>query len=353
MRPLKLVATLLAVLVLTTGWARASPASAWAERLEAELAWVEAKFPGEMGVYVRDLGTGTSASHRAQENWYLASMIKVPVAIAVLRGIERGDYTLETPLTVRASDYVDGAGQTNWHAIGSRLSISYLLDQMIIHSDNTASDMLIGLVGISEVNALVQSLVPQGLGPITSLVDVRRHAYSQLAPAAMQLPGLDFLLLRNQRTDAERLAVFSRLVGTPIERLHLPTLRDAYDAYYATELNSGRLDAYGELLALLAEGKTLAPASTAYLLDVLERVETGTRRIKAGLPASVRFAHKTGTQRARVCDAGVITVAGADRRIVVVACVRGEPSVARSERALEAVGEAISKSGLISDENTP
>ncbi|MBA3624540.1 MAG: serine hydrolase [Methylibium sp.] len=353
MRPLKLVAALLAVLVLTTGWARGSPASAWPERLRAELAWVEAKYPGDIGVYVRDLGTGLSASHRAHENWYLASMTKVPVAIAVLRGIERGDYTLETPLTVRASDYVDGAGQTNWHAVGSTLSISYLLDQMIIHSDNTASDMLIGLVGIGEVNALMLSLVPEGFGRITSLVDVRRHAYSHLAPAAMQLQGQDFFLLRKQRTDAERLAVFSRLVRTPAERFLMPTLHDAYEAYYASGLNSGRLDNYGELLALLADGKALSPASTAYLLDTLERVETGKRRIKAGLDGSVRFAHKTGTQRARVCDAGLITVAGSDRRVIVVACVRGEPSVARSERALEAVGEAISKSGPLSVESTP
>lgn len=353
MGPLKLVAALLSLLVLAAGWARASPASGWPERLRAELAAVEAGYPGDIGVHVRELGTGGSASHRAQENWYLASMVKVPVAIAVLRAIERGDYTLETALTVRASDYVDGAGQTNWHAVGSRLSVGYLLDQMIIHSDNTASDMLIGLVGIGEVNALVQSLVPAGFGPITSLVDVRRHAYSQLAPAALQLQGQDFLLLRKQRTDDARLAVLRRLVHRHGEPFLVPTLHEAYEAYYATGLNSGRLAAYGELLALLAEGKALGPASTAYLLDMLERVETGKRRIKAGLPESVRFAHKTGTQRARTCDAGVITVAGADRRIVVVACTRGKLSLARSEKALEAVGEAIGRSGLLAVGNAP
>ncbi len=91
-------------------------------------------------------------------------MVKVPVAIAVLRGVERGDFTLDTPVTLRASDYVDGAGSTNRKPVGAAVRIRALLEQMIIHSDNTASDMLIDLVGIAEVNAVVESLVPGAFG---------------------------------------------------------------------------------------------------------------------------------------------------------------------------------------------
>ena len=35
------------------------------------------------GVHVRDLDTGQSFSFHGEERWYLASSIKVPVAIAV------------------------------------------------------------------------------------------------------------------------------------------------------------------------------------------------------------------------------------------------------------------------------
>ncbi len=342
-----------ALLALPIAGAHAGPQSAWPERLQAELAWVDAQHRAELGVYVRDLGTGLSASHRADETWYLASMVKLPVAIAVLRGVERGDWSMQTTLTLRTDDIVDGAGATNHHAIGSPLSVAFLLDQMLIHSDNTASDMLIGLVGIEQVNAVAQSLVPEGLERITSLADVRRHTYSQLAPAAMSLQGPHFLQLRQQRSDADRLALLRLLVDAPAGPLRLPSLWAAYGAYYASGLNSGRLDAYGQLLALLAYGKALEPAGTAYLQDTLERVETGQRRLKAGLPASVRFAHKTGTQRARACDAGLVTVAGEDRRIVVVACARGEPSLVRAEEALRAVGEAIGRSGVLSVEDKP
>jgi len=65
----------------------------WVAKLPDELAAVDAQNRVRIGVYVRDLDTGASASWRAEQRWYLASMVKVPVAMAVLRGMERGLYT--------------------------------------------------------------------------------------------------------------------------------------------------------------------------------------------------------------------------------------------------------------------
>ncbi|MEJ7687220.1 MAG: serine hydrolase [Variovorax sp.] len=277
------------VLACGLGCASAADPNAWSARLTAELSTIDAQHRGGVGVYVRDLSTGACASHRAEQQWYLASMVKVPVAMAVLRGVERGQYTLDTSLTLRAADYVDGAGRTNSHPVGAPLSIRFLLEQMIIYSDNTASDMLIELVGVAEVNALVASLVPEGIRRITSLGEVRRQIYGQLVPGTDRLVGADLLSLYRQRSDAERLQFLSLLVDTPVERFRLPTLNAAYNAYYAGELNSGRVDAYGELLSQLAEGKALTPKYTAYLLTLMERIATGAQRLKAGLPPHVRL----------------------------------------------------------------
>jgi len=333
--------------------AAAAPTAAaderWADHLLTDLARIDAAGKARIGVYVRDLDTGHAISYKADQRWYLASMVKVPVAMAVLRGIERGDYTLDTEVTLRASDYVDGAGTTNRQPVGQPIAIRVLLEQMIIYSDNTASDMLIDLVGIAEVNALVASLVPEGFRRITSLGAIRRTLYGSLAPGAEQLAGQDLLALHRERSDAARLRLLSSLVDVPVSRFRMPSLDAAYNAYYATGVNSGRLDAYGELLALLVAGKALSPASTTYLLKLMERVATGTNRIKAGLPAGVRFAHKTGTQRRRTCDAGLVrlTEAKQQRRVLVVACTRDEPSLDRSEFALMQVGAAICRSGLL------
>ncbi len=324
----------------------------WADRLLQELPRIDADNRARLGVYVRDIDTGVSVSWQADQRWYIASMVKVPVAIAVLRGVERGQYTLDTTVTLRASDYVDGAGLTNNHPVGTPLTIRFLLEQMIIHSDNTASDTLIDLVGIADVNAVVAQLVSEGgFRRITSLGDVRRMIYGQLVPNTEKLRGQDLLLLHRQRVDAERLQMLAALVDTPVARFRLPTLDAAYNAYYASGVNSARLDAYGELLAQLVEGRALQPATTDYLLKLMERVATGARRIKAGLPPGVRFAHKTGTQRRRVCDAGLLRFieAGQLRRVVVVACARDEPALALSESALAQVGAALCQSGLLTE----
>ncbi|WP_235579186.1 serine hydrolase [Pseudorhodoferax sp. Leaf274] len=296
---------------------------------------------------MRALSSGESLSFRADQSWYLASTVKVPVAIAVLRGIARGAYTLDTPVTLRADDYVDGAGSTNSHAVGTALPIRTLLEQMIIHSDNTASDMLIGLVGLEQVNAVVTEVAPAGFGPITRLAEVRRATYGQLAPAAQRLAGRELLVLRQQRDDGARLQYLARIVQVPVSDFRLATLGEAYDAYYATGLNAGRLDAYGELLAQLADGRLLPPTQTRHLLGLMERVVTGPQRIRAGLPAGMRFAHKTGTQRGRFCDAGIVQPAGGATRVLVVACTRGELSLVRAERALREVGAALCRSGVL------
>lgn len=334
------------------GAAQTSAPSPWAARLSASLSQIDADHSARIGVYLRDLDTGETVSHQSSQRWYLASMVKVPVAIAVLRGVERGDFTLDTPVTLRASDYVDGAGSTNRKPVGTSVRIRALLEQMIIHSDNTASDMLIDLVGIAEVNAVVESLVPGRFDRITRLSDVRRAIYGQLTPRAERLEGRDLLALRRQPSDAERLKLLSHLTGTPIAEFRQPSLDAAYAAYYASGLNAAPLEAYGELLEALVDGKALRPTYTGYLLAMMERVVTGKRRIQLGLPKDVRFAQKTGTQRGRICDGGLLrtppTASGA-RRILVVACTRDEPSLERSEMALAQVGAAICRSGLLNE----
>ncbi|MBC8650189.1 serine hydrolase [Pseudomonas sp. MTM4] len=324
----------------------------WTENFLEHIAKVDASTSGELGIYLKDLDTGVSASYHGEEAWYLASTVKVPVAIAVMRRIDQDTLSLDSTVRLLESDYVDGAGPTKRHAPGTSLSVRYLMDQMLIHSDNTASDMLIRLVGLDAVNAVTRELVPEGLGPITTLAGVRRLIYGELHPSARLLSGRDFLSLKAQRSEAGRLSLLASLLGVQQSAFTKIPLREAYERYYATPFNSGTLQAYGDLLSAVVEGKALSQASTEYLLSVMNRVATGAQRIKAGLPPTVGYAHKTGTQLARICDAGVIApppfrIADPAGRIVVIACVRGAASTAKAERALRGAGEAITASGVL------
>lgn len=330
--------------------------AAWAARLEARLALLEAGFDGELGVHVWKLGKeGPDERYgwRDRETWYLASLIKVPVAIELMARVEEGSISLDDRLVLRRSDYVDGAGPTNWASPGSDLMLRELLEPMLMVSDNTASDMLIDFLGLDSVNRRAQSLVtdPAGLGPITSLVDVRRHVYRQLHADASALTGLDFIELRKQESDEQRLRWLASRLGVERDSLQLSSLDDAFLAYYGTDLNAGRLDAFAELLAELSEGRALGAEATAELLAILSRTSSGARRLKAGFGRDIRFAHKTGTQHRRTCDAGIAThgSGGARQRAVVVACTRGVLNVGRAEQLLAAVGRALYESGLFDD----
>ena len=326
------------------------PVPGWTARLQRGLEAVDGRHPGDIGVYVRHLDRGESFSYRADEAWYLASGIKVPVAIAVMRAVAAGTLALDTRVALLESDFVDGAGGTNAYGPGTRLRVSWLLEQMIVHSDNTASDVLIRTVGIEQVNAVAAELTGAADLRITTLADVRRLAYGQLHPAASQLDSADLLALRRSGAGQARVRKFAQLLSLTPEQLRHGDLDAAFEAYYATHVNSATLTDFGRMLAALSDGRALPPAQTVYLLDLMARVQTGHRRLRAGLPPGTRFEHKTGTQHHRTCDLGIATLPaaageGAPSRVVIAACTRGTGTAA-GERALRDVAAAVTASGV-------
>ncbi|MFC3285069.1 serine hydrolase [Litchfieldella rifensis] len=349
-RPWRVAALVVGLILPMVATATSSPSSpGWREALRQRLEALAADHPGELGVYVKDMHSGETLSFRGDEVWYLASLIKVPVAIAVLREVERGELALDSTLRLEVADYVDGAGDTNWQPPGSELRIDFLLEQMLTASDNTAADMLMRHVGLVEINRLVQALVPEGLGPISTLIDVRHHVYRHLHPRAFELDGMDFITLQKAADDRQRVETFRELLGLRREELQIEDLDSAFAAYYTSHLNAGWLSAYGRLLEALVEGRALSADATAYLLATMRRTTTGEARLKAGLPSDVGLAHKTGTQHRRACDAGIAERGrgAAARRVIIVACARGSLSTPQSEALLAAVGAAVAASGVL------
>lgn len=321
---------------------------AWKGSLEARIAQIDTDYPGELGVYVEDLATGESFGWRADEFWYLASAVKVPVAISVMQAVDRGDLALDTKVTLVKTDFVDGAGSTNWYSPGDKVTVHYLMEQMLVYSDNTATDALIRTVGLDTVNSLVKHVAPEGVGAITTLSDVRRYAYSAFHERASDLTSADLFTIKKAAGEQARIDTLANIMG--VERLDfkVETLKQAFDSYYDLHLNSGRLNAFPEVFDALLNDTLLRPDSRDYLLSLLEGIKTGERRIKAGLPDGVRFFHKTGTQYGRACNMG-IAVAGEDverREIIIAACGRGTTHLAASESALRQIGEAVAVSGI-------
>ena len=336
--------------------------STWQGDLTARLQAIEGVFEGKLGVYVQNLASGEAYSWRADDPWYLASLIKVPVAAQVLAERQAGTLTLDERLTLSRSDFVDGAGATNWHDPGTPISIAYLMEQMITVSDNTATDMLIDRVGVAAVNQRARSMIaasggqPDDIGPISKLVGVRRGVYGQLHPGARALGGMDFIALR-QHPVSQRGQALARALGVNMNTFTQPDYDHAFDAYEASGENVATLRAYGDLLASLRSDprgraiEELDAEQRQTLLAVMQRTSSGKKRLKAGLGSGISFAHKTGTQQRRSCDAGIAERDNGDSETqgpwVIVSCTRGPLAVSAHERALASVGEALRYSGAL------
>jgi beta-lactamase class A len=116
-----------------------------------------AELGGTVGVCARNLATGVTVAHRADERFPLASVFKVPVMVEVMRQVDRGVLRLDERLTLTEADKSPGSTLIHCHP-GLALTVRDLLYLMITLSDNTATDMLWRRVGLGSVNATMRAL---------------------------------------------------------------------------------------------------------------------------------------------------------------------------------------------------
>ena len=126
-------------------------AAKWAE-MEKSVRKKASAFKGEIGLVIRDLDTGRVIEINPDTLFPAASMIKVPIMAACLRAAEEGRLSLKDNLKLKRSDKVRGSGDMWRRRSGSAFSIEQLVDLMITHSDNTAANMLIDLLGFDYIN---------------------------------------------------------------------------------------------------------------------------------------------------------------------------------------------------------
>lgn len=104
-------------------------------------------FGGRVGVYVRHLPTGRTASLRADSLFPTASTIKVPILVATLDAVERGALGWDQMLTFRDSLRYDDYGLVGLLQDSARVAVHRLAEEMLSSSDNNASLWLQALSG--------------------------------------------------------------------------------------------------------------------------------------------------------------------------------------------------------------
>jgi beta-lactamase class A len=157
-RALVIVTLVLPLVCGTRAAANASAIPGPLVQLQSELNLLSTRAPGHVGVIVKDLTTGLSTGVNESANMPAASTIKIPVMVEVFRQMAAGDFDLNRQVTLERPDRDDGWGDLVYSHPGNRYSVANLLRLMITESDNTATNMLIRLVGRVHINQTMARL---------------------------------------------------------------------------------------------------------------------------------------------------------------------------------------------------
>ncbi|NMO20976.1 serine hydrolase [Pyxidicoccus fallax] len=334
----------MALLLTLAGAASAAPTeperTPWVSVLHEGVTAAASDFPGQLALYVRDVRTGATYEHNAEVPMYLSSAIKVAVMLEVLRQVDAGTLTLQTRLVFGPEDVRDGMRPMAKVPRGTELTVATLLEYMMVHSDNAAADMLIEQVGIDNVNADLERRDVR-FGPLVTLLDDRQRIYGKLSPEGAEVTPPQVRELGRRNSLAARARTLSEVLGhSPAWSGH--ELEAAFRAFYAEGTNSAPMREVGRLLEQVARCEGLRPASCERAQTLMRNCDTGRSRIRAGLPDTASWAHKTGTQHQRACDVGILEFQPG-RPIIVAACTRGFRRVAEAEQLLARIGSTLTQ----------
>lgn len=96
----------------------------------------------QVGVYVEDLNTGSWMGINEKQKFVPASLIKVAFAMAALKKVEKGIWTVETPLLLQPKFKNKKYGELWKLPDMSDVPLQRVVEEMIISSDNTAVSMI-------------------------------------------------------------------------------------------------------------------------------------------------------------------------------------------------------------------
>ena len=127
-------------------------------QLEPKVHRLANHLPGLVAISIVNLRDGTALNINGNANMPAASVIKIPVMVEVMRQAAIGRFSLHRTVMVLDRDRDCGFGalcDADW---GKEYTVRELLWRMIARSDNTATNMLLRLVGRQAVNQTMEDL---------------------------------------------------------------------------------------------------------------------------------------------------------------------------------------------------
>jgi beta-lactamase class A len=279
----------LTALILLTG---ASPALAQApdlSPLEATLTKIVSASRGTVGLALIHLQSGRLITIRGDERFPMASVVKLPIALELLKQVSAGKLSLDQEVWLATSDIRPCCALSRRHPDGAvSITARELLYWMMVESDNTAADALLKLVGGPE-------LVERRLRELGfTNINVNRSEGQLL----LDMAGVTYAPPPEQWT----LELQRRLVA----EVDKQALNGGRALYLRDERDTATPYDMALFLGRLHLRNLLPDEETDLLLDLMTLSTTGPRRIKGRLPPETVVAHKTGTTSIVINDVGVV-----------------------------------------------
>jgi beta-lactamase class A len=219
------------------------------------------RFNGKVGYIIKDFRSGEIVESNPNSVFPSASLIKLPIMVAAFQAVQEGRVSLNMPITMRLQDMRGGSGVLKRARPGSIFTLRELIEYMIIHSDNTATELVLQQIGIDYVQATFNKL---------GLQDTEIH------PEGFRLT-------------ARRIADDNR--------------------------TSPRDMAF--LLEKIYQRKSVSAEASDQMMDILKHQKLRDR-LPRYIPTGWEIAHKTGLLRRACHDVGIVFSPGGDYMICVL-----------------------------------
>ena len=306
----------LILLIVTLFSAAAVTAQPSPSPLAAALAAELDRFPANTGLYLKHLKTGEEVAIRADQSFNSQSVIKIPIMVRAFQLAEQGKLNLDDRHPLRREDLRDGSGVFQFADLGLAPTLRDLIQQMIITSDNTATDAMTTKVG--GVEALNAWLAQSGyrMRMVNRGWEYRRKLLARLDPrfatiTAEETTGLQYAAGDNPLFEHYR-SLFTGDRAKWLEVVRDPANRRRRAEDSARLMVEDRNIWLGDMTAReiggmleAIERETIASAASAAMMRTFMRRQlAGSRRLPHFV--EVPIAHKTGDAGNIANDVGII-----------------------------------------------
>ncbi len=231
------------------------------QKLQVELRSVDQQLDGVMGLAVKDLTSGETFFIHGDEIMPQASSIKIAVLADLYLQAQQGKLKLTDEYIVRKEDLVSGSDIMLGLTPGvTRLTLRDLATMMVAVSDNSATNVLIGRVGMENVNAMLDGLSLHATRLRRQMMDLKAAGEGrENVSTPREMMTLLETIYRGKLLNKEMTADFIKILSTHKESSLLQGLPD--DAVAASKP--------GELEAVRNDSGIIFVKNRPYILCVM------------------------------------------------------------------------------------